>query len=1531
MASSRSHNPPISGASGRAALLNRTSTASSARRTGTGASAGNTSISTVGNSSVLGKRGAAATDAQQGAATRRRLGTAGSSSLHPSASSASLLGGNGSSLHGNNAIGSSSAAAGGASSSSTAAQESSNANIQVAVRVRGRGAPSAPRPPDSCVITEGPRSNTITISADPLLSASTMSGPTTSLLPFASPIKKSAGKGKAGTAASASAQGEGGKDGGGGGKSGGDGQTGLSGSTNAYKKTYNFDHVFGPEADQGMVYSDVVAPILKEVLEGYNCTIFAYGQTGTGKTHTMEGDLSPHPSTGTFATDAGIIPRTLFRLFHILETSGSEYSVRASFVELYNEELRDLLAVEDAGASGDDNANTTSANTQKRGGKDASSATGSSSTAGFGAAGSGGGMRIYDDAKGRGVVIQGLEEIPITSAEAGLEILRRGSAKRHIAATNCNSQSSRSHSVFTLTIHHTTTNNLSGSQSGPPSSQSSAGGSARPILLGKDGKPLPSQSGSAAQQGEDVMRIGKLNLVDLAGSENIGRSGAADKRAREAGMINQSLLTLGRVINALVEKQSHIPFRESKLTRLLQESLGGRTKTCIIATVSESKGSIDETLSTLDYATRARSIQNRPEMNARTTRTALLSEYIAENLRLRADLKATRSKNGVFLSQETLETMEGNHARAVREAQASKLECDLAESKIQTMQEQLEQNSAVLARKEEEARHAKAEWDKARAECTRLGAALETSRKAEGEEKVLREAYMRSEQRVNGVAEGLRGVVQHSTDEVDSLLNKLARKTTVEQKNRGLMSECSTIVRELVTKLDGQVDDFKNTHERFSNGLSDSLVAFSSAQESAKEESLENVGDAFKTVEEALADLREGHTVSYERAQELAAQVSKVRESILTLFKGRAKQLQGFLDSFSADVHTRQAELKKTASSSIETLKRQTEELHTELERFVEVNEAHVADLHQLAEATIEEQRRILTDDRERIDSALVAERERAQAAKAAFLAAVQSAADDLVGGGLREFERFTAELGPPLKKRSQALDAFAKDHKAVLDDLDDQLVGLSELGAEKKKAGLDQMEALSTEVQSWNEALSERVQTFEEKDMAAFQKRCKADAEHEDRHFEELHKFVSEDAEVNKEVLDGAAAAIQTGVKNLNSAATTGLTSGSTAMQQMANSTATQIQSHRKVGIAFLDASAKGLGKVRTHIKDHLEKRVLQDLPTGSTPRRHEWKYPTAWTTMPASRSAAVQHVEQHGPGEDSFGFEYSAPSSTSTSTGRPASGVSEISGPSRSGKKEPGSPPLALPRDAEEMALFGANPIRGNGNAGGFPSDEFGSNDSLSNSAMLLLTPGRNRRAGRKTSVIAEGEVLAPGMSPIIGKENLSMVGPSTSLRHFGSSSMLYTSSKEEEEEGGDPEGLADGVNDGAAMSVLVTSPSQARTRQMPPPALPEQTPGSPPAPTPGPLSAAARLAAAVVSGKKKTRSTISKAVGTASGQLLGSTAVPSSPSGSRLLMSAAKNRASRRMEGTGPSSASASASSHRDAGGVARTPPRSSRTAR
>ncbi|KAL6514346.1 Kinesin-like protein KIN-5C [Orobanche hederae] len=347
-------------------------------------------------------------------------------------------------------------------------------------------------------------------------------------------------------------------------------------------RVFTFDKVFGPNAQQKDLYEQAVIPIVNEVLEGFNCTIFAYGQTGTGKTYTMEGECKRSKSgpNGELPPEAGVIPRSVKQIFDTLESQNAEYSVKVTFLELYNEEITDLLAPEDI-------TKVAMEDKQKKQ------------------------LPLMEDGKG-GVLVRGLEEEIVTSASEIFTLLERESAKRRTAETLLNKQSSRSHSLFSITIHI------------------------------KEATP----------EGEELIKCGKLNLVDLAGSENISRSGAREGRAREAGEINKSLLTLGRVINALVEHLGHIPYRDSKLTRLLRDSLGGRTKTCIIATVSPAVHCLEETLSTLDYAYRAKNIRNKPEVNQKMMKSTLIKDLYGEIERPKAEVYAAREKNGVYIPKE---------------------------------------------------------------------------------------------------------------------------------------------------------------------------------------------------------------------------------------------------------------------------------------------------------------------------------------------------------------------------------------------------------------------------------------------------------------------------------------------------------------------------------------------------------------------------------------------------------------------------------------------------------------------------------------------------------------------------------------------------------------------------------------------------------------------------------------------------------------------------------------------------------------
>ncbi|TXG58235.1 hypothetical protein EZV62_016064 [Acer yangbiense] len=483
-------------------------------------------------------------------------------------------------------------------------------------------------------------------------------------------------------------------------------------------RVFTFDKVFGPTAQQKDLYEQAVVPIVNEVLEGFNCTIFAYGQTGTGKTYTMEGECKKAKSgpNGELPLEAGVIPRAVKQIFDTLEGQNAEYSVKVTFLELYNEEITDLLAPEEI-------SRVSLEEKQKKQ------------------------LPLMEDGKG-GVLVRGLEEEIVTSASEIFTLLERGSAKRRTAETFLNKQSSRSHSLFSITIHI------------------------------KESTP----------EGEELIKCGKLNLVDLAGSENISRSGAREGRAREAGEINKSLLTLGRVINALVEHLGHIPYRDSKLTRLLRDSLGGRTKTCIIATVSPAVHCLEETLSTLDYAHRAKNIKNKPEVNQKMMKTTLIKDLYGEIERLKAEVYAAREKNGVYIPKEryyqeeserkamadqieqmgaSMETHQKQHEELQDKYNSQVRQCSGLSSKLELTEKNLNQTSKLLANTEEE---------------------LKKCRYALTEKDYIISEQKRAENALAHLACVLRSDLEKALHDNASLFQKIGREDKLNTDNRSVVS-----------------------------------------------------------------------------------------------------------------------------------------------------------------------------------------------------------------------------------------------------------------------------------------------------------------------------------------------------------------------------------------------------------------------------------------------------------------------------------------------------------------------------------------------------------------------------------------------------------------------------------------------------------------------------------------------------------------------------------------------------------------------
>ncbi|XP_046673167.1 chromosome-associated kinesin KIF4A [Homalodisca vitripennis] len=296
--------------------------------------------------------------------------------------------------------------------------------------------------------------------------------------------------------------------------------------TKLKRDKFTFNHVFDSNTPQVDVYESAIRNLVQQLFKGYNVTVLAYGQTGSGKTYSM----GTCPSSN--QTDSGIIPRAIADIFDVINNDDEWiFKVTVSFLELYNEQLIDLLSNKSQSAV----------------------------------------VELRES--NRGICIPGLTQLTAQSADDILRYLHDGSLSRTTGATAMNAQSSRSHAIFTIYIHQ------------------------------------------ARKKNEDDAMSAKFHLVDLAGSERSKKTKAEGKRFQEGVNINKELFVLGNVISALCDNAPFVNYRDSKLTRLLQDSLGGNSLTLMLACVSPADSNLDETVNTLRYADRARKIKNKPVVN----------------------------------------------------------------------------------------------------------------------------------------------------------------------------------------------------------------------------------------------------------------------------------------------------------------------------------------------------------------------------------------------------------------------------------------------------------------------------------------------------------------------------------------------------------------------------------------------------------------------------------------------------------------------------------------------------------------------------------------------------------------------------------------------------------------------------------------------------------------------------------------------------------------------------------------------------
>lgn len=466
--------------------------------------------------------------------------------------------------------------------------------------------------------------------------------------------------------------------------------------------TFTFDYGFPEDCTQEEVYEATAAPIVSGVLEGFNGTIFAYGQTGTGKTYSMDGK--------THGEHRGIMPRAFDHIFEYIQANqdSHEFLVTVTYVEIYNNELRDLLAE----------------NHEQP-------------------------LKIREDAQ-KNVYIKGVCTHKVKSVDELHALLAYGKKNRVVRKTNMNSESSRSHSILSLVIETLT-----------------------------------------KIDGQDHVRSARLNMVDLAGSERAAKTGAEGVGFTEGVNINYELMILGNCIAALTSKGSHIPYRDSKLTMLLKDSLGGNARTMMIAALGPADYNFSETMSTLRYAERAKKIENKPKVNM-DPKDALL-------LQLKEELAALESQ---IQQKDQLSAQMGasDDVIAMMEAKLEEERAEIAKQSNMAEKERIELTKKMEQRlKEIEAEKAKRESFQAKLE--ELTKALETSNKSQ--------LMQRTTQNEKQIEEARKKLAMREEKSRKMQEEMEARRRQQEEKEREVSSLAQN-VENVVSQFQDLVDRYKN-------------------------------------------------------------------------------------------------------------------------------------------------------------------------------------------------------------------------------------------------------------------------------------------------------------------------------------------------------------------------------------------------------------------------------------------------------------------------------------------------------------------------------------------------------------------------------------------------------------------------------------------------------------------------------------------------------------------------------------------------
>ncbi|KAK9835585.1 hypothetical protein WJX74_003633 [Apatococcus lobatus] len=632
--------------------------------------------------------------------------------------------------------------------------------------------------------------------------------------------------------------------------------------------TFSYDHVMTQSSMQSDMFNVVGLPIVESCMMGYNASIFAYGMTGAGKTFTMLGSMSA-------PEQRGLAPRIFEALFQRIaeaeDIAGRErlrYSLKCSFLEIYNETITDLL-------------HPASVN-----------------------------LQIREDTR-RGCYVEGLSEEIVLNVDEAMALMRRGVENRRTGETKMNRESSRSHCVFSCSL----------------------------------------EGNSKGTGGLTNTRFSRLNLIDLAGSERNKASGAGGDHFKEAISINSSLTALGRVIMELVEAQNrraakrhfHVPYRDSRLTFLLQDSLGGNAKTMIIANVLPTFAAAHETLSTLQFASRAKHIRNKAIVNEDTNgELALLQRelhrlrrelelvqaqstepLVAENADLRRQIQEQQETEGQLTQR--LDGMLSESRRHKHEAELARQACTDMDQQGRGLQERvrelasrLEQAQAAAAsdtaQKVNQAEQLQADLDAAN---SRL-ATGEVAREQVAEKCKIVEAALAAEQKAT---KGLQGSLSQQQAAVETLRQENAEHSSRLQAELQAAAADIDAAQESRAQVEGELQDAQAalaSEQSSSKALQDHLDERQAAMQalqkdkSAVQESLAAKATICRELQQAVVDAEAAAKAAQEDNQQLVteaeslsaklAHLRSVAEADRAASEERAAQLAGEIEELNTEV-----------------------------------------------------------------------------------------------------------------------------------------------------------------------------------------------------------------------------------------------------------------------------------------------------------------------------------------------------------------------------------------------------------------------------------------------------------------------------------------------------------------------------------------------------------------------------------------------------------------------------------------------------